>query len=655
MNWRLSLVACCVVLCCSICIGEPADFRFIGDKPDAPTKIPDGWEELKFTAPAVDGVLLYQQGGISVTAHHYQEPVMPKTPFSITGKKKNLSAIATLGEYEPVAFTVKSSRKIQNCRIHLSEFGMNGRAGTIGTVNLELRRVDFRPRNNDIPLRLQLSNMLPKKKYIMAPILLVKDEVHQLPTNENRTFWLTIYVPPASGPGLHTGSVNLRLDSKEIRLPMRLQVLPFRIETEVSKLDSHYGGYHLMLVDNAASAKVALNDKEMKALRMACIYIADTNISNPSARDYFFIYYTDTQGNTITFGSDKQWKQRWHSTGVPWQSDKSYRFVAERKAGAFTFSIFSGGKVLVETLPVKVASVRNGDGACNFILGDGMSSYSNGSMLVNKLIVNGILIRFREAFADVPVQKMVGADLPYTGLFYFGKHTGYIQVPPDYNPAKKYPFIIFFHGRGGNTIQNNFLVEEFSTFRRKVASRGYIVALPGYGNDCWMNARGEAISLEMIEFLKKRLSIDPKRFYVMGCSMGGGAALTFSMRHKEMVAAVCDIFGVTDFIRFYNEGFYNKSISGAYGASPAENPRIYRERSAIYHINDLKQLPLLIIHGSKDRVVPIWNSKTLYEKLKVAGAKVELVVVPGIGHTNAIIKGLEDKVINYFDSVGASR
>jgi dipeptidyl aminopeptidase/acylaminoacyl peptidase len=137
----------------------------------------------------------------------------------------------------------------------------------------------------------------------------------------------------------------------------------------------------------------------------------------------------------------------------------------------------------------------------------------------------------------------------------------------------------------------------------------------------------------------------------MGVSMGGGGALTFSLRHPDKVTAVCDIMGVTDFVRFYEEGHYQNSISPAFGGSPEEKPDVYRQRSAIRNIDVLKKLPLLILHGADDTLVPLWNSETLYEKLRQAGGKVEFLKVPHIAHDNGIIAGLEDKVLDFFGSI----
>ena len=132
--------------------------------------------------------------------------------------------------------------------------------------------------------------------------------------------------------------------------------------------------------------------------------------------------------------------------------------------------------------------------------------------------------------------------------------------------------------------------------------------------------------------------------------MGGGGALVFSGRHADKVAAICDISGVSDLERFYRTGNYHKSISSAFGGAPDEKPDVYRERSGINYVEQLKSIPILIIHGDKDTTVPLLYSQIFVEKLRSAGADPDFVVVPGGSHNDNIVKGLEDKVLDLFDN-----
>jgi len=242
------------------------------------------------------------------------------------------------------------------------------------------------------------------------------------------------------------------------------------------------------------------------------------------------------------------------------------------------------------------------------------------------------------------------AGLPASGVFRFGAHEGYALLPPGYRSERKYPLIIHFHGRGGSHTKSNLMTEAFALFREKALARGYLLVTPDYGSSCWMNAAAEKLSLECLEYVEKNLSIAPNRVYILGCSMGGAAALTFAGRHPEKIAAVCDIFGISDFERFYREGHYRGSIADAFGGTLEKIPDVYRERSGMHYIAQLKNIPLLVIHGDRDNTVPLWNSQVLVDKLQAAGGMARLIVVPGKGHDNTIIRGLEDTVLDHFDS-----
>ncbi len=236
------------------------------------------------------------------------------------------------------------------------------------------------------------------------------------------------------------------------------------------------------------------------------------------------------------------------------------------------------------------------------------------------------------------------------GVFSFENKQGYIKPPDDYNPAIKYPLILFFHGSGGSAANNNFTSKDFSVFRRKAAACGYFVAVPEYGSECWFYDDAEKITLEMLDFLSEDPSVDTKKFFVMGCSMGGASALIFTVRHSRKVKAVCEIFGVSDITRFYNEGHYNNSISAAYGGTPDSHPDYYRSRSVVNQSwQKYKDIPFLIFHGDRDTIVPKWNSDILFEKMWKSGLEVEYKTIQGIGHENRIVCGFENYILDFFN------
>ena len=61
----------------------------------------------------------------------------------------------------------------------------------------------------------------------------------------------------------------------------------------------------------------------------------------------------------------------------------------------------------------------------------------------------------------------------------------------------------------------------------------------------------------------------------------------------------------------------------------------------------LAQFPIRIYHGDKDQGVPMSYSTRLEAVLKENGGKVDLVVVPGIGHENAIMKYTAESFLEF--------
>ena len=63
--------------------------------------------------------------------------------------------------------------------------------------------------------------------------------------------------------------------------------------------------------------------------------------------------------------------------------------------------------------------------------------------------------------------------------------------------------------------------------------------------------------------------------------------------------------------------------------------------------------PTLIVHGSEDSQVPLFESKHLTERLKAVGVESELIVVEGQGHTFDYAPNAEEEFGGFFDRATA--
>ena len=137
--------------------------------------------------------------------------------------------------------------------------------------------------------------------------------------------------------------------------------------------------------------------------------------------------------------------------------------------------------------------------------------------------------------------------------------------------------------------------------------------------------------------MKAREDVDPNRIFLMGGSQGGLVAALYAADHPSYIKAMglmFPAFNLPELVRtytnlFYQDNlenvpasvdllghtFYKKYITDAYGLYPFDTIGAYEG-------------PVLIMHGDKDSLVPIDNSRTALQKYKNA----TLVVFEGQGH-----------------------
>ncbi len=237
-----------------------------------------------------------------------------------------------------------------------------------------------------------------------------------------------------------------------------------------------------------------------------------------------------------------------------------------------------------------------------------------------------------------------------TGSFEFAPNKkGYIFFPENYTPGMKCKFILFMHGRGykpGNP--GNFGQPPFTNFRQMCSDKGYIVAVP-QAHARWFNDINEVEVDEMLDFLRKKLQMPLKRFHVMGGSMGGHAALMYAGKNSEKVISVCDFFGGVNVFKLAGDERFRKNLSDVYGGSVETKKSYYNSRNAVNYASVYATLPMLIIHGVKDVLVPIEHSRELVGAIrKIDGSNLKYIEDPAGGHTNEIIRGKEQLVFDFF-------
>jgi acetyl esterase/lipase len=72
-------------------------------------------------------------------------------------------------------------------------------------------------------------------------------------------------------------------------------------------------------------------------------------------------------------------------------------------------------------------------------------------------------------------------------------------------------------------------------------------------------------------------------------------------------------------------------IRALMGGPEAEAPPRYRAASPIDRVTG-REPPFLLVHGEADDLVPARHSEAMHRRLRAAGARSRLVLLPGVGH-----------------------
>lgn len=171
--------------------------------------------------------------------------------------------------------------------------------------------------------------------------------------------------------------------------------------------------------------------------------------------------------------------------------------------------------------------------------------------------------------------------------------------------------------------------EDLRSLAAILAENGILVLAPKYVDV----ADGVNQAINTIRYVRARLGFDNSRIGVAGISLGGTVSLLAST--QENIAFVGDfggwveMAGLYEFLDKFPKGTPQKMIAETIKAAvgtPQESPDIYSLSSPITYV-ELINSSVLIIHGEKDDMVPVSQSKVLYEKLKQLGRDVELHVL----------------------------
>jgi dipeptidyl aminopeptidase/acylaminoacyl peptidase len=217
---------------------------------------------------------------------------------------------------------------------------------------------------------------------------------------------------------------------------------------------------------------------------------------------------------------------------------------------------------------------------------------------------------------------------------------GWVQYPPDFDPAKKYPLVLDIHG-GPNTDYGPF----FSVTHQIYAASGYIVLFTnprgsiGYGEK-FANFFGRPYPSEDhddlmsgVDLLAARPYVDARNLFISGGSGGGVLTLWAIGMEPDKFRAAAALRPVTDWtVQALSSDI--QSLTAQYwlgGANPWDGHETYWKQSPLSLVGKVKT-PVVLITGEADYRTPIAQTEMYYQALKLRDVPAMKVRLPEANH-----------------------
>jgi predicted peptidase len=173
----------------------------------------------------------------------------------------------------------------------------------------------------------------------------------------------------------------------------------------------------------------------------------------------------------------------------------------------------------------------------------------------------------------------------------------WINLPHQEVLDKKAPIILFLHGKSLSGTNLN-RVKRYGIIRaiEKGKEIPAIVIAPQVATGAWNPDK----LLKILEYVQANYTTDLSRVYVCGMSLGGYGTFDFAGKYPDKITAAVAICG---------------------GGNPKD-------------AHNLATVPLWVIHGNKDYIVPISESKKMVKAIKNCDPKANLIftIVKGGNH-----------------------
>jgi dipeptidyl aminopeptidase/acylaminoacyl peptidase len=218
---------------------------------------------------------------------------------------------------------------------------------------------------------------------------------------------------------------------------------------------------------------------------------------------------------------------------------------------------------------------------------------------------------------------------------------GWLLLPKNYDPGKKYPLIVLVHGGPASAVESRWgaggglnapAFSALDYFVLQVNPRGSF----GQG-EAFVEANRKDFGygdlrdiLAGVDAAEKEYPIDDKRVGLTGWSYGGFMSMFAVTQTHRFRAAVAGA-GISDWQSYYGENSIGQWMIPYFGASVYDDPAVYAKSSAINFIKRVKT-PTLVVVGDRDGECPAPQSFEFWHALRDEHVPTQFVVYPNEGH-----------------------
>jgi dipeptidyl aminopeptidase/acylaminoacyl peptidase len=218
----------------------------------------------------------------------------------------------------------------------------------------------------------------------------------------------------------------------------------------------------------------------------------------------------------------------------------------------------------------------------------------------------------------------------------------WVIYPPDFDPAKKYPTLLYCQG-GPQSALSQFYSVRWNF--QLMAAQGYIIVAPNRrGMPGWGVKWNEEISkdwgglpmqdyLAAIDDVSKEPYVDKSRLGCVGASYGGYSVYMLAGIHNNRFKTFIAHDGLFDLKSWYGTTeelwFANWDIGGPYWKSPV--PTSYDKFNPSNFVNKWNT-PIMIVQGGQDFRVPIEQGLEAFQAARLHNVKAKLLYLPNENH-----------------------